>query len=45
MSNTFAGIYPGNAIQFAVAEVIGAFIGLALYQLLSSEADHRHSTR
>lgn len=45
MSNTFAGIYPGNAIQFAVAEVIGAFIGLALYQLLSSEADHRNSTR
>ena len=45
MSNTFAGIYPGNAIQFAVAEVIGAFIGLALYQLLSSEADHRKSTR
>ena len=26
MSNTFAGINPGNAIQFAVAEVIGAFI-------------------
>ena len=45
MSDTFAGINPGNAIQFAVAEVIGAFIGLALYQLLSSEADHRHSTR
>lgn len=45
MSNTFAGINPGNAIQFAVAEVIGAFIGLALYQLLSSEADHRNSTR
>lgn len=37
MSNTFAGINPGNAIQFAVAEVIGAFIGLALYQLLSAD--------
>lgn len=37
MSNTFAGINPGNAIQFAVAEVIGAFIGLALYKLLSAD--------
>ena len=37
MSNTFAGINPGNAIQFAVAEVIGAFIGLTLYKLLSAD--------
>ena len=37
MSNTFAGINPGNAVQFAVVEVIGAFIGLALYQLLSAD--------
>ena len=37
MSNTFAGINPGNAIQFAVAELIGAFIGLALYHLLSAD--------
>ena len=40
MSNTFAGINPGDAIQFAVAEVIGAFIGLALHQLLSDEPNH-----
>ena len=37
MSNTCAGINPGNAIQFAVAEVIGAFIGLTLYKLLSAD--------
>lgn len=37
MSNTFAGINPGNAIQFATAQVIGAFIGLALYKLLSAD--------
>ena len=37
MRNTFAGINPGNAIQFAVAEVIGAFIGLTLYKLLSAD--------
>jgi hypothetical protein len=43
MSNTFAGINPGNAIQFAVAEVIGAFIGLALYQLLSADPNQSNA--
>jgi glycerol uptake facilitator-like aquaporin len=43
MSNTFAGISPGNALQFAAAEVIGAFLGLALYHLLSSGSDHDNS--
>ncbi len=45
MSNTFAGIHPSNAIEFAVAEVIGAFIGLALYQLLSAGPDPSESNR
>ena len=43
MSDTFAGINPGNAIQFAVAEVIGAFIGLALYQLLSADPNQSNA--
>ena len=45
MSNTFAGIHPSNAIEFAAAEVIGAFIGLALYQLLSAGPDPSESNR
>jgi hypothetical protein len=43
MSNTFAGIHPGNALNFMAAEVIGAFLGLALYQLLGSGSDHDSS--
>ena len=43
MSNTFAGIHPGNALNFMAAEVIGAFLGLALYQLLGSGSDHDNS--
>jgi cytochrome c oxidase subunit 1 len=43
MSDTFAGIHPSNAIEFAAAEVIGAFIGLALYQLLSAGPDPSES--
>lgn len=38
MSNTFAGIHPGNAFQFVSAELIGAFLGLTLFQLLRSES-------
>ena len=40
MSNTFAGIHPGYAPYFMVAEVIGGFLGLALYFALGSGADH-----
>jgi len=43
MSNTFAGIYPVDAPQFIVAEISGAFLGLALYKLLSPEADKSNS--
>ena len=43
MSNTFAGISPGNALQFVAAEGIGAFLGLALYHLLSSGSDRDNS--
>lgn len=43
MSNTFAGIHPGNALCFMVAEFIGAFLGLVLYHLLSPDADHNNS--
>ena len=43
MSNTFAGIYPGNAIQFVAAEIIGAFLGLTLYQSLSSKAAYSNT--
>ena len=43
MSNTFAGIYPGDAPQFIVAEISGAFLGLTLYKLLSPEADKSNS--
>jgi len=39
MSNTFAGIYPGDAPQFVSAEISGAFLGFALYKLLSSGSD------
>ena len=38
MSNTFAGIHPGSAFQFVSAELIGAFLGLTLFQLLRSES-------
>jgi glycerol uptake facilitator-like aquaporin len=40
MSNTFAGIHPGNALHFIAAEVIGAFLGLALFHLLGSGSNH-----
>jgi glycerol uptake facilitator-like aquaporin len=43
MSNTFAGIHPANALHFVAAEVIGAFLGLALVHLLGSGADHDNS--
>jgi glycerol uptake facilitator-like aquaporin len=43
MSNTFAGIHPGNALHFIAAEVIGAFLGLALFHLLGSGAHHDNS--
>jgi glycerol uptake facilitator-like aquaporin len=43
MSNTFAGIHPANALHFVAAEVIGAFLGLALFHLLGSDADHDNS--
>ena len=38
MSNTFAGIHPGNALQFVCAELIGALLGLALFKLLKVES-------
>jgi len=38
MSNTFAGIHPGNALQFVCAELIGALLGLTLFQLLKAES-------
>jgi len=38
MSNTFAGIHPGNALQFVCAEFIGALLGLTLFQLLKAES-------
>jgi len=38
MSNTFAGIHPGNALQFVCAELIGALLGLTLFQLLKVES-------
>jgi len=38
MSNTFAGIHPGNALQFVWAELIGALLGLTLFQLLKAES-------
>lgn len=38
MSNTFAGIHPGNALQFVWAELIGALLGLTLFQLLKVES-------
>ena len=37
MSNTFAGIHPGNALPFMAAELVGAFLGLALFQILRAE--------
>jgi glycerol uptake facilitator-like aquaporin len=43
MSNTFAGIHPGNALHFVTAEVIGAFLGLALYHSLGSGSDHNET--
>ena len=43
MSNTFAGINPGNALHFVAAEFIGAFLGLALYHLLSPGSDHNNT--
>jgi glycerol uptake facilitator-like aquaporin len=43
MSNTFAGIHPGNALYFMAAEVIGAILGFALYQFLGSGSDHDNS--
>jgi glycerol uptake facilitator-like aquaporin len=42
MSNTFAGINPSNALHFVAAELVGAFLGLALYHLLSSGSDHNN---
>jgi glycerol uptake facilitator-like aquaporin len=38
MSNTFAGIHPGNALQFVCAELIGALLGLTLFKLLKVES-------
>jgi len=38
MSNTFAGIHPGNALQFVCAELIGALLGLTMFQLLKAES-------
>ena len=45
MSNTFAGIHPSNALQFATAELIGAFVGMALYEVLLPESEHNHPIR
>jgi glycerol uptake facilitator-like aquaporin len=42
MSNTFAGIHPSNALHFVAAELVGAFLGLALHHLLSSGSDHNN---
>ena len=45
MSNTFAGIHPNHALQFVAAELIGAFVGLALYQVLRPESEHNNPVR
>ena len=45
MSNTFAGIHPNHALQFVAAELIGAFVGLALYQVLGPESEHNNPVR
>ena len=45
MSNTFAGIHPSNALQFAAAELIGAFVGMALYEVLRPKSEHNHPPR
>lgn len=37
LSNTFSGIHPGNALPFMAAELVGAFLGLALFQILRAE--------
>ena len=42
MSNTFAGIHPSDTPQFVAAEIIGAFLGLALYHSLSSGSDKKN---
>ena len=45
MSNTFAGIHPNHALQFVAAELIGAFVGLALYQVLRPESENNNPVR
>ena len=45
MSNTFAGIHLNHALQFVAAELIGAFVGLALYQVLGPESEHNNPVR